>query len=305
MKSLLDLIRWKNVLITGIYQYLLYFFLIKPAFEQAGLSLQLQQHEILLFIFCTICIVICANVINDLFDNEIDKINKPNSPIASGKIRKESALKIYYSFLLLGLLTAIYIAYSIGKIYLVSIYFIMQGLMYLYSHRLKKQGLIGNTVVALSIAFVSIVMIFAEPQLIENDALGNSLAIILGFSGFVFLINLSRELVKDLEDVEGDQSQNLTTFPIKYGKLSAKRLIIFLLILLVLALVAWVALKNDLDFRLKSYPLVILAGPICLAILKIFKAEIKVHYSKVSKLLKFIILLGLVYFYLIVQFYYH
>jgi 4-hydroxybenzoate polyprenyltransferase len=266
---------------------------------------QLNAVLIVFFILCTVCIVISANVINDIFDLEIDKINKPQSPIASGEISANSAWKIYFASLFLGFILAFQVAFAIQKIYLISVYILMQLLMFYYSKSFKKKGLLGNIIVAISIAFVSLIMLLSEPQLNSNDLLKNCLIIILGFSVFVFLINLARELVKDLEDMKGDESNNLSTFPIKHGMINTKKLILFLIIILIFCLIGWTVLMPNLDFRMKTYPIIILLGPLGLSALKVYKAEDKIHFSKISKLLKYIILLGLIYFFLIAQFYYH
>ena len=305
MRGFLDLVRWKNVMITAIYQAILYFYLIVPAFKMAQVQPQLGSKLFILFIICTVSIVISANVINDIFDIKIDTINKPTSPLVSGALTSNTAWRIYYASLFLGFSIAFQVAFAIHKVYLVGIYIGMQALMFYYSRSLKKKGLLGNIVVALSIAFVSLVMLISEPKLLTNSILNQCITIILGFSTFVFFINLARELVKDIEDIDGDQSNLLNTFPINNGVRKSKILIGSILVTLILLLVAWVLFVPNLDFRMKVYPLIILIGPIGLSAFRLYKAEIKSQYSKISKLLKYIIMFGLIYFFLIVQYFYH
>lgn len=143
-----------------------------------------------------------GNAINDYFDHKIDAINKPERPIPSGRISLKTA-KIY-SILLFTIATLMAFAIGIlpGLIVILSAI-----LMFLYAYRLKKSCLIGN----LSIAFLTgLCFVFA------GVVLGTIvLSIFLGF--YAFLMTMAREVVKDMEDVEGDKTEGASTFPIKYG----------------------------------------------------------------------------------------
>ena len=302
MKAFLSLIRWKNIAIIALYQYLLYFFLIIPAFNQAAISPQLSPFLVVLFIFCTLCIAISANIINDLLDVKTDQINKPGSPLVSGAISSRQVWGAYLFFIIAGFITAVVIAFLIDKIYLTGIYLLMQFLVYWYSKDLKNRGLPGNIFVSFSLAFVSLIMVVSEPKLFQNNALTYCRNLIIAFSVFVFLINLGRELVKDMEDMLGDKAAGIRTFPIIYGVKSTKFLAGATLFILVISLVIWTFLNNQLDFRLRSFPLISIAGPLALSIFRIYKADLKIHYSKISKLLKFIMFLGIMYLYLIIKY---
>ena len=305
MKAVITLIRWKNLVITAFYQSILYFMLILPAFKMAGMQPQLDLPLIILFILCTICIAASANIINDILDVETDQINKPSSPLVSGQISGKTAWMIYLSMLTGGFIMALYVAWKIEKIHLTVIYIGMQALMYYYSRTFKKTGLPGNIIVAISIAFVSLIMLWSEPEIIQSNNLQGVKIIITGFSVFVFFINLARELVKDIEDMEGDKSSGLSTLPINSGIKVTKWLASVSLFILVICLVFWTFTNKTLDFRMQVFPLVILGGPLILSIFRIYKADIKIHFTRISKLLKYIMLLGLLYLLLIIQNNYH
>ena len=161
-----------------------------------------------------------GNVINDYFDIEIDLINKPNRPLPAGKITKREAL-IFYLFLnVMAIILAMkinIIAITIVVISIVSIFF--------YSFHLKKIPLIGNLVVSF---FTGLAFVFGGAAV---NGVGNS--IFPAF--FAFLINLIREIVKDMEDVEGDLKLGVITFPAKYGFKKAMNLILVITIILILS----------------------------------------------------------------------
>lgn len=143
-----------------------------------------------------------GNAINDYFDHKIDAINKPERPIPSGRISLKTALIYSVSLFVLSSIMAFIIGIIPGLIVVLSAI-----LMYLYAKRLKTSCLIGN----LSIAFLT-GLCFVFGGVVLNAV---ELSIILGV--YAFLMTMAREIVKDMEDVEGDSVEGASTFPIKYG----------------------------------------------------------------------------------------
>jgi geranylgeranylglycerol-phosphate geranylgeranyltransferase len=143
-----------------------------------------------------------GNAINDYFDHKIDAINKPERPIPSGRITLKTALIYSVSLFVLSSIMAFIIGIVPGMIVVLS-----AVLMYLYAKRLKTSCLVGN----LSIAFLT-GLCFVFGGVVLNAV---ELSIILGV--YAFLMTMAREIVKDMEDVEGDSVEGASTFPIKYG----------------------------------------------------------------------------------------
>ncbi len=154
-----------------------------------------------------------GNTINDYCDFEIDKINKPERPIPSGRIKLENAL--YYSLLLFIIATILGFLISVANGVTVIICSI---LMIVYAYDFKQRCLIGNVTVALLTGLT-----FVYGGLITTDV---NLGIFLGF--FAFLMTLSREIIKDTEDIEGDLEENSRTLPIVYGPKNAVMLAVVL-----------------------------------------------------------------------------
>lgn len=144
-----------------------------------------------------------GNAINDYFDYKIDAINKPKRPIPSGRVSRKAAGIYAISLFIIGII----VAFSTGIFLLAMIALLSSILMIYYAYDLKRRVLIGN----ISISFLTgLCFVFG------GIAVGEILtSIYLGF--YAFLMTLAREIVKDMEDVEGDKKEGATTFPIIHG----------------------------------------------------------------------------------------
>lgn len=143
-----------------------------------------------------------GNAINDYFDYKIDAINKPKRPIPSRRISRKNAGIYSLSLFIIGIIVGFFISFLLGMIV-----FLSSLLMIYYAYDLKKKVLIGN----LSISFLTgLCFVFG------GIAVGEILtSIYLGF--YAFLMTMAREIVKDMEDVEGDKEEGARTLPIIYG----------------------------------------------------------------------------------------
>lgn len=163
-----------------------------------------------------------GNTINDYFDFEIDKINASHRPLPSGKITRKGAL--YYSILLVLL----GIAFSAINIYFLGIAIFNAIVSFIYAWKLKKTALAGNAAVAYLAASTYVAAAFISAATIP-------FAIIV-LSVISFMGTLSREIVKDIEDVEGDKSQGACTLPIIAGRMNARILSHIIMIAAIISL---------------------------------------------------------------------
>ena len=160
-----------------------------------------------------------ANIINDYYDIDIDRINKPERLLASGKITPRAALIDFIIVYLCGWLIALLIHWSM---FLVA--FIVGILLYFYSYRLKRTVLWGNATVSFASAMAFVYGGMAVNRLSQS----------LFPAGFAFLFHFGREVIKDMEDMEGDKKAGCVTFAIKYGLKSSLYLAICIFGLLVI-----------------------------------------------------------------------
>lgn len=217
-------------------------------------------------------------VINDYFDLEIDRINRPERPIPSGKISPSAALWYYGIINLIAIVMLFFTNLSALIIALVSIVVI-----FLYSYILKKKGLIGNFVVGF---MTGLAFIF-------GGVIGGNIKPLIFPFLFALMINFSREILKDVEDIEGDKTKNLKTFPIVYGeKLALKVVAIFILLTIVLTFIPYfVGIYN-------IYYFLIILFVVDLVLILIFKKILanpsKKELRKLSDLIKYEMIVGLI-----------
>ena len=157
-----------------------------------------------------------ANAVNDFYDLDIDRINKPKRPLPSGRVSPKHAHVFSILLFIAGIVFSVFI-HMAGVIIATS----SSVLLYLYSFRLKRTVLWGNITVATitGMAFVY-----------GGMAVGRTReAMVVGV--FAFFYHGAREIIKDVEDMEGDQAQGISTLPIRYG---VKRALVWITIALII-----------------------------------------------------------------------
>jgi len=223
-----------------------------------------------------------GNIINDYFDVNSDRINHPNRPLPSGALTKNEAAILYFIFFLSSLALS---ALVNGLAFLIVL--ISSNILFLYSFRLKQTVLLGNLVVAF---LTGLTFIYGG---IAVGKIKNALIPAL----FAFLINFIREIVKDMEDKEGDVRVGNISFPVKYGFSSAKILVLAVTISLI-AFTFYPFLTQY--YKIEYFVVVmILVNPVLVYFLKsLFKDDSHKNLNKLSFILKLEMVFGLIAFYL-------
>jgi geranylgeranylglycerol-phosphate geranylgeranyltransferase len=169
-----------------------------------------------------------GNVINDVFDIKIDRINKPERPIPSGRIGLTTAKYYSYGLFLAAIIIGAIISYMTWNIGPVLIVIGACILEYFYARNLKSTVLIGN----ISVGFLTGLCFLFGGDIIGAETHTSFIIIISAILAFFALLMTSaREIVKDMEDIEGDKEEGARTFPIVYGKKSASYLSSILIII--------------------------------------------------------------------------
>src|SRR5665647_485275 len=240
MKEILKLIRWQNLTIVVLTMVLMRYAVLEPVVSKIGvillkgtgqeipMSLQFPWYDFVLLVATTVFITAGGYVINDYFDIKTDLINK-GKVIVGTKIPRRQAMMWHNIFNIAGVATGFYISWKAGYILLGAIFLIVSGLLYFYSASYKRQFLIGNIIVAILTAMVPMLVVFYEwPALYKYYAV-NAISLpkiniivywIGGFALFAFLTNLIREIIKDIEDFEGDIAYGRNTVPVVIGAVS-------------------------------------------------------------------------------------
>jgi 4-hydroxybenzoate polyprenyltransferase len=171
-----------------------------------------------IYVFCST--MAAGYVVNDLFDLETDKINKPDQLIVGKYLSVKQAERIYLLLLLDGLIFSSFVYWLTDKVYFTLSIIAIQIALFVYAKYLKKSLLIGNLLVAFLTASPYLVYVYV----FELKYVFKWLALCMAL--FAFLLNLLREITKDWEDMDGDKAISAKTFPLRFGVKATKNLLI-------------------------------------------------------------------------------
>lgn len=293
--SFLNLIRYKNLLLLAFMQLLFRYGFLK--LQKIDLALADWQYGLL--VLSTLLIAAAGYVINDIFDQETDKENKPNKVIVGKTISEAKAYNIYALLNVCGVAIGFYLANVIMRPNFAAIFVFIAATLYIYATSLKQMFLIGNIVVALllavSVLIIGIFDIFPATDTNNQKIMGNLFSILLDYAIFAFLINLLREITKDLEDLQGDSKQGIRTLAVVLGIQKTSKLLFIISFVPIIALLYYTnsyLIPNHL-IPATIYSLLFVLGPLIYFSIKIWNAQSKTDFSHLSNLLKWILFFGI------------
>lgn len=305
----LKLLRFQNLLFIAFIQFAMHQTVLTPILQTFGFETSfLEMGYFYLLIAATVFIAAGGYVLNDYFDIKIDKINRPNQQIVGTIISRKKSMILYQLLTAVGILIGLLLAYIAKSFMLSFIFIIIPGLLWFYSASYKRQFLIGNLVVAfmagLSVLIVAITQLaFLENiygKLIFETPIPEQInRWVSGFALFAFLCTWIREIIKDLEDENGDREMECRTMAIVWGvkktKIFLYGLITITIIGILISSLFLVPFEGSLTFR---YFLFGVALPFCALGYLIFTSKYKSDYHQASTLSKVIMLIGVLYCFL-------
>jgi geranylgeranylglycerol-phosphate geranylgeranyltransferase len=217
-----------------------------------------------------------ANAINDVFDIDIDRINRPNRPLPRGALTQYDARRMWLIVSIAAFGINLFLISTALLIVVLSI-----ALLYFYSALLKRTVLIGNVVIGLmtGMAFIYGGVVVGRVDRAVVPAL------------FAFLVNLSRELLKDVEDLEGDRKEHAVTMPIKYG---VKPTLVLATASLLVLIGATIAVAIFVLYQSAFLYIVLVADCLmCVSIVLMWRDHSLTVIRRVSKILKLSMIVGL------------
>ncbi len=266
LKGVLKLLRPKNAVMSSIGVLV------------GWLTVKVQlSSELILAALVPPLVLMGGNAINDYFDAPIDRINRPNRPIPSGLISPQKAKRLYYIMSILGI--ALSIPLGTHEVLIAALFSIA---LYLYAWKLKGLGLPGNIIVSLGVAFT---LIFGAL------AAGNLNTKVILFSLIAFTSNLAREIVKTVEDLEGDSIYGLRTVAIRYGVRKAGQVAALLSLLSVF--ISLIPLPLGMVGTAYLFLSILLASPILLMVFIKSLRISKDNAGNLSSLLKLAMFVGM------------
>ncbi|MDI5888353.1 geranylgeranylglycerol-phosphate geranylgeranyltransferase [Flavobacterium sp. LB3P48] len=289
----LKLIRYQNLLMLAFMQLIFRYVFFK--FQNIPLALADWQYGLL--VLSTILIAAGGYVINNIFDQNTDTINKPSNVIVGKTISETNAYNLYIGLTVTGVAIGFYLSNVIVKPGFASIFILIAATLYLYATSLKQMMIIGNVIVALLLSFsVVIIGIFdLFPTIHEGNQqqLGVVFSILLDYALFTFFLNFMREIVKDLEDVDGDYNQGMNTLPIAIGKSRTAKIVFGLSFIPILFMLYYInKYLLELVFT-TAYLLLFVVAPLFYFTVKIWTAKSNKEFNALSLLLKWILLFGI------------
>ncbi len=303
LKSLSRLIRLPNVLIVVLTMVLLRYCLLEP-FLYRDLSQALSPGWLYgLLILITVLITVGGYVINDYFDVRIDRINRPDSQVVTRQVSRQGAIMTHIILNSIAIILGFFVAWRLGAASFGFVFPFISGILWLYSARYKRVMFWGNFLVALLSSFVILVAWLFEFFWLRLDPMQFATVlpaiawvnrIILAYALFAFLTTLVREIIKDLEDTEGDRSEGCRTLPIVFGVSLTRHLVAILLF----ATMALLAFAQVVLFRLSMmmafwYLVFAVQLPSLYFLARLYQANGKTDYHDLSTLCKMIMLAGI------------
>jgi 4-hydroxybenzoate polyprenyltransferase len=291
----LKLIRYQNLFMLAFMQLIFrYGFL-----ELQNIPLALADWQYMLLVLSTMSIAAGGYIINNIFDVETDTENKPENVIVGKFISETKAYNLYIGFTVIGVAIGFYLSNVINKPSFASIFIIIAATLYFYATSLKQSLLIGNFIVALLLSFsVIIIGIFVlYPVTYEENRpfMGLLFSILIDYAIFAFIINFIREIVKDLQDIEGDSNQGMNTLPIAFGTKKTTKLVFGL------SFIPVILILNYINANLFSagllygtlFGLVFILAPLLYFTIKIWSATKTQDFHHLSTVLKWILFFGI------------
>lgn len=283
--------------------YFMRFFIVTPLLEIIHLEPQFGHIDFMILVMSTVFVAAAGYAINDYFDRKVDLMNHPDSVVVGTKIPRRTAMTLNNTFNVLAILGGFHISYKIGYFNMGFIFVIITGILWFYSSTYKKWFLVGNIIVAVFSALVPFLVLLYEIPLLNNlpglSSEANSVIsmiflYILGYAFFAFFTTLSREIIKDIEDIEGDRSYGRRTLPVVAG-VRISKIIVTVIISGLIASITYISWFFFGDILSLAYSFIFIATPLIIAVFLLFRAKTNKEYRFTGNLLKAIMLSGLCY----------
>ena len=300
------LIRPLNLAIIAVSMYGIAWY-FEGVFEIEA-SLGINSFLFFLLVFSTVMIAAAGNIINDYFDIKADLINKPERVVIGKHVKRRVAILSHWLINFIAFSIAVYLSWKLQTYWYLFIHLLTINLLWYYSLRLKREFFIGNLLIAGLTALVPLLVGYYyfhireinPPDTLESNfypfsdgSISNySLLLTFAISGFAFVMNLAREIIKDMEDVEGDKTLRAKTVPIVLGITKTKWIAgIFLFLTIIISASIWIAYESIPIHSM--IPVFISALFILLCFILLVISSTKAHYRTINHLIKFAMIFGM------------
>lgn len=272
MFSLFSVVRGYNILVLILAQYLTSAFILAPELPLRDIFF---DDNLFFLILSSATVIASGYIINNFYDSEKDLINRPKKTMLDRFVSQRTKLSVYFILNLLAIIFASYVSFKAVVFFSIYIFAI-----WLYSHRLKRILFLGNLVASI-LTLTPFFVIFIYYKNFET--------VIFIHATFLYLMIVMRELVKDLENMQGDLIQNYHTIPIVYGEKLSK---FFLSVLSILAVIPTMLLITRYDTGYMNYYFYISLILLIFFVLFLYFSKVKWQFLLLHNILKLIIVAG-------------
>ncbi len=304
--AFLRLIRWPNLLFIALTQIFFYYFVLHASIiNESGEIFILERSSLfILLVVSSVCIAAAGYIINDYFDLNIDAVNKPQKIVVDRIVKRRWAILWHLVLSSIGIILSFYISYK-TKIYSIGIVnFLCVFMLWFYSTTFKKKLLSGNVIISLLTAWVIVsVYLFSGVKVLEYHGWNFSgyifdarklFKLTLLYSGFAFVLSLIREVVKDIEDMNGDAKYNCRTMPIAWGLPATRVFLGVWMVVLISSIFISVFYAFQSGWKVGSvYSFIFILIPLFYILKKLLNAKTTKDYRKVSLAIKFVMFAGI------------
>ena len=302
------LVRWSNLLFLAALIWLMEKWVTVPILDQAAFGEQLPGYIMLLIMLATVFIAAGGYVINDYFDVKIDRINRPDELIVTRSISKPSAMRLSMVLSGTGIICGIAAAGMVRSWTLGILFVIIPGLLWFYSSSYKRLFMVGNLIIALLAGVAPMVVAMANVAILQLRY-GTILAYttlphdiyawVGGFALFAFLLTWIREIIKDMQDQMGDRELECHSMPVVWGEKWTKVFVTGLIVLTI-------ALVGHLWYHVLPFPIgwsslstryiaLGIVTPMICTLWLLWAAKIPSDYKTCQQVVKFTMLIGMLY----------
>lgn len=297
MMKYLKLIRFQNLLMIALMQCIIRYGFLKLQ----KVELALADWQFALLVLSTVFIAAGGYIINDIMDQETDSINRPNQVIVGRSISESMAYNLYFGFTIAGALIGFYLSNLIYRDNFFGIFIITSLLLYIYATSFKQIAVIGNILVSLALALSVIIVglfdIIPATDQVNRFQMMLWLELLFDYAVFAFLLNFIREIIKDLEDINGDYNQGMRTLPIVLG-VSRTAKVVAVITAIATVILLWYINNHLMDSGLyiaTIYALVFLVSPMIFAVVKVWTATTQKEFHLLSNVMKAVIFFGILF----------
>lgn len=300
------LVRWPNLVFIVVTQFLFCYgiasSLITPPSDDDLIHRNINF--LLLLSLSSVLIAAAGYIINDYFDLNIDRVNKPEKLVVEKLIKRRWAIIWHWGLSLVGIVIGFYIAVEQGKWTIAIANTGCVILLWFYSTTFKKKLLIGNVIISLLTAWVILVffiymagfisLIKFGPVVVYKFDVSRLFKLSILYAGFAFIISLVREVIKDMEDMEGDAKYNCKTMPIIWGIPATKVFVAVWIVVLVgaLTVIQFYALHLGWWWSV-VYCVASIIAPLLWLLRQLYKAQVPKDYHRLSTAVKLVMLAGI------------